>query len=312
MSIKSANQFIVILFGLLGFVPFAYGGLNVVTTTQDIASITEEIGGDLVNVHSLLKGTQDSHYIQAKPSFLIKINRADLLIYQGLELEIGWLPLLLQGGRNPKVLPGQPGHLDLSSAVQPIGIPQGPVDRSMGDVHPLGNPHYHLDPLNGIFMAAVIAQQLNILDPENSNQYRKNFLSFKEKVESNLKKWKARLKGFKDVKIVTQHMTWNYFLERFGIEHMGTIEVLPGIPATAKHLAQLARRMNANNTKIIIQANFFDKGYANLLAEKTNGIPLSLPASIGGSEEATDYVALFDLIIDRLVNALNTIKQAKK
>ncbi|MGV7221126.1 MAG: metal ABC transporter substrate-binding protein [Nitrospinales bacterium] len=310
MNIKFINFTLVILFGLFGFAPTAFGGLNIVTTTPDIASITREIGGDLVNVHSLLKGTQDSHYIQAKPSFLIKINRADLLIYQGLELEIGWLPLLIQGGRNPKVLPGQPGHLDLSSSIEPINIPQTPVDRSMGDVHPLGNPHYHLDPLNGIFMAFTISDKLTFLDPKNSDQYKKNFLKFKVKIETHLKKWKAQLQEFKNIKIVTQHMTWNYFLQRFDIENFGTIEVLPGIPATAKHLAQLARRMKANNTKIIIQANFFDEGHARLLAQKTNGIALSLPASIGGSVEATNYVALFDHLINKLVKALNSIQKS--
>jgi ABC-type Zn uptake system ZnuABC Zn-binding protein ZnuA len=310
MKKKYVNFIIVILFGLFGYVPTAFGGLNIVTTTPDIASITKEIGGDLVNVHSLLKGTQDSHYIQAKPSFLIKVNRADLLIYQGLELEIGWLPLLIQGGRNHRVLPGQPGHLDLSSSITPINIPQGPVDRSMGDVHPLGNPHYHLDPINGIFMALTIAQKLSFLDPENSNQYKTNYFIFKEKIESNLSKWQNKIQEYKDIKVVTQHMTWNYFLQRFGIEQMGTLEVLPGIPATAKHLAQLAKRMKTNNTKIIIQANFFDKGQANLLAEKTNGIALSLPASVGGSEGAKDYVALFDQLIEKLVKALNTLKKS--
>ncbi|MFQ5451209.1 MAG: metal ABC transporter substrate-binding protein [Nitrospinaceae bacterium] len=279
--------------------------LRVVTTTQDIAALVKEVGGDLVKVESIARGYQDAHYIEARPSYMLKVNRADLLIYQGLELEIGWLPLLIQGGRNLKVLPGRPGNLDLSSSILPLEIPRGEVDRSMGDIHPLGNPHYHLDPENGVFMAQAIADRLEDLDAENAGTYRDRLGHFIERLTKKIEGWKKRLEKFRSPKVVTYHKTWSYFLKRFGITRVGTIEPIPGVPPTPRHLTTLAKLMKNQHTRVILQANYFETKFSGMLAQKTGAVVLSLPVSVGGAAEAADYISLFDTLVTSLENGLS-------
>ena len=283
----------------------ALAKLNVVTTTQDIAAIVREVGGELVNVEAIAKGYQDPHVIEAKPSYMLKVNRADLLAYQGLELEVGWLPLLIQGGRNPDVLPGKPGHLDISQAITPLEIPTGEVDRSMGDVHPLGNPHYPLNPENGLLMARLIADRLSQLDPVNTETYANNLEHFRQHLQKKIEEWKSRLKKFRGVKLVTYHATWAYLLDYFGFEKTGTIENRPGIPPSGKHLAELTTVMQQTNTKIILQSNFYDDEFSKLLAGKTQAIIVVLPVHVGGTPEATDYFGLFDIIVGKLEQAFS-------
>lgn len=282
--------------------------INVVTTTEDIASIVREVGGNLVTVNTIARGFQDPHVIEAKPSYMLKVNRADLLAYQGLELEVGWLPMLIQGGRNKKVMPGQLGHLDVSQAITPLDIPTGELDRSMGDVHPQGNPHYHLNPENGLLMADIIADRLARLDPANADAYKINFKNFRKRLEEKIAQWKKRMEKFHNLKVITYHATWNYFLDFFAIESVGTIENKPGIPPSGKHISELAKVMKQTNTRIILQANFFKKEYSDLLASKTQGDVVVLPVSVGGVEEAGDYFALFEVLINKLEKTLKTIK----
>jgi ABC-type Zn uptake system ZnuABC Zn-binding protein ZnuA len=276
----------------------------VVTTTQDIASIVKEVGGDLVNIKTIVKGYQDPHAIEAKPSFMLKVNRADLLVYQGLELEVGWLPMLIQGGRNKKVMPGQLGHLDVSLAISPMAVPVGELDRSMGDVHPQGNPHYHLNPNNGLLMADIIANRLVRLDPANAGTYKANLEKFRKRLEGKISAWKTRMKKFQNLKVITYHATWNYLLNFLSIESVGTIENKPGIPPSGKHLSELAAVMQQTNTRVILQANFFEKKYSDLLASKTEATVIVLPAYVGGVKEAQDYIALFDVLINQLEKVL--------
>lgn len=278
----------------------ALAQLNVVTTTEDIASIVREVGGDLVTVKSIAKGYQDPHVIEAKPSYMLKVNRADLLIYQGLELEVGWLPMLIQGGRNKKVFPGQLGHLDVSEAITPLDVPIGELDRSMGDVHPSGNPHYHLNPHNGLLMADSIADRLSLLDPANADAYQSNLDDFSKRLENKIREWTARMEKFQNLNVITYHATWNYLLDFLAIESIGTIENRPGIPPSGKHLSELATMMKQTNTRVILQANFFEKEFSDLLAGKTQGEVVVLPAYAGGTREAKDYLALFDVLINKL------------
>jgi zinc/manganese transport system substrate-binding protein len=297
---KRINIFFIIF--VLGLVSpsMTWAKLNIVTTTEDIASIVKEVGGDLVKVKTIIKGYQDPHYIQAKPSFMLQVNRADLLIYQGLELEIGWLPILIQGGRNKKVLPGRLGLLDLSQSITPLNIPMRGVDRSVGDIHPLGNPHYHLDPQNGFLMANYISRRLTQLDPSNADAFKANLENFSKRLENKIKAWKARMEKFLNFKVITYHATWNYLLDFLYLESVGTIENRPGIPPTGKHLSELAAAMKQTHTRVILQSNFFENEFSELLASKTNGEVLVLPASVGGSKDAQSYIALFDVLINKL------------
>lgn len=302
-----SRKYIIFIFIIFCFIRpcISLAEINVVATTQDIASIVKEVGGALVKVNTIVKGYQDAHVVQAKPSFMLKVNRADLLAYQGLELEVGWLPLLVQGARNRKVLPGQLGHLDVSQAVEPMEVPLGELDRSMGDVHPLGNPHYHLNPQNGLLMADIIADRLTQLDPANADAYKTNLEHFHKRLEEKIKQWKARMEKFQNSKVITYHATWNYLLDFFAIESVGTIENRPGIPPSGRHLAELAKVMKQTNTRVILQASYFESDYSMLLARKAQGDVVILPVSVGGVPEAGDYFKLFDVLINKLEKAFS-------
>ena len=279
--------------------------LYIVTTTTDIASITKEIGGDFVSVDSIAKGSQDPHYIQAKPSYMVKLNRADLLIYQGLQLEIGWLHLLIKGARNSKVGPLQPGHLDLSSVIQPLEIPLGDLDRSMGHVHPQGNPHYNLSPSNAIKMANAITDQLILLDQDNEMTYRKNLNEFVLNINGRLSNWKSSLNKISNKKVIVFHRTWIYLFTEFGIDQIGTIEKLPGVPPTPMHLAKIKNLIAQNNVRIIIQAVYYDSKFPDLLSSKTEVKTVVLPAFVGGVPEATNYLSTIEYIVTKLENAFS-------
>ena len=202
----------------------AWAQLNVVTTTEDIASLVQTVGREWVKVDSLSRGYQDTHFVQAKPSLMVIMHKADLLIYQGMELEVGWLPLLIRGARNSKVLLGQPGNLDLSLSIDPIEVPQVTLDRSMGDVHAFVNPHYHLAPSNIKPMLFMIADHLSELDPAHEPQFKLNRNAFIKEFDLHLAEWKRRMAPFKGEKVVTFHRTWSYFLREFEMQSVGTLE----------------------------------------------------------------------------------------
>jgi len=281
----------------------AFAALRVVTTTEDLAALTQEIGGDEVRVDTLTRGYQDAHFIAAKPSYMFRLNRADLLIYQGMELEIGWLPLLIQGARNPTVMVDQPGHLNASSVIEPIEIPQM-LDRSMGDIHPFGNPHYLLDPANGIQVARLIANRLAQLVPDKKNLFRKNFDDFAKRLKAKILEWDRRMKFAKGFKVTTYHRTWSYLFKRFGIQYAALIEIVPGIPPTPKHMARVVNAIKTGNAKLIMQANYYESRSAKFLAEKTGSQILSLPVSVGGVEEVKTYIELFDYLVSHLEKEL--------
>lgn len=281
----------------------AFAALRVVTTTEDLASLTKEIGGDEVRVDTLTRGYQDAHYIAAKPSYMLRLNRADLLIYQGMELEIGWLPLLIQGARNPNVMINQPGHLNASTVIEPIEIPQM-LDRSMGDIHPFGNPHYLLDPVNGIHAARLIKDRLAQLVPDKKDFFQSSFDKFAKRLNTKILEWRRRMELLKGLKVIAYHRSWSYLFRRFGIQYAALIEVVPGIPPTPKHLARVVDAMKTENAKVIIQANYYESRSAKFLAEKTGGQILSLPVSVGGVDEVKTYIGLFDYIVSHFEREL--------
>ncbi|MGZ3685616.1 MAG: metal ABC transporter substrate-binding protein, partial [Bdellovibrionota bacterium] len=221
------------------FPALAQAKLNVVTTITDLATITREVGGDQVNVDSIAKGTQDPHFIEAKPSYMVKVSKADLLIAVGLELEVGWVPSLIQGARNPKVKSGEKGFLEIGPEIEPLEIPTGKISRSEGDVHPDGNPHFYLDPIRLGKTALLIAARLGELDGAHAAEFTKRAAAFNDRMKSKTEAWKKRIEKTGIKKIVTYHKTLTYFFDRFGLTNPAFLEPKPGIPPTSGHIIEV-------------------------------------------------------------------------
>ena len=285
----------------------AQGKLTVMTSTQDLASIAAEVGGDRVSVDAIARGYQDPHFVEAKPSFVLRLQRADLLIVVGRDLEIGWLPPLIQQSRNAKVQPGGPGYLDASLQARILDIPQGQITRAMGDVHPLGNPHYWLDPENGKIIARAIAARLAQLRPGDKAYFDQRLAGFTGRLDTALKGWLATLAPYKGVKVVTYHRPFTNFAERFGLDVTGYVDPRPGIPPAPQHTLDLINEMKRQNVKLVLVEPYFDLKTPNAIARGTGAQVVVLPPSVGGTKEITDYFSLFDYDVKLLVNA---IKQA--
>src|SRR5436305_1609821 len=245
--------------------------LKVITTLTDLASLTQEVGGDKVDVEALAKGYQDPHFVEPKPSFLLKLRNADLLILVGLDLEIGWLPPLITQSGNPRVQVGANGYLDASQFAQILEIPQGKVDRSMGDVHPLGNPHYWLDPNNGRRIAKGIAGKLAQLDPPDTAYFQQREQDFEKRLADADKRWLADMAPYRGRKIVTYHRSWPNFAEHFGLDVVGYVEPRPGIPPTPSHTVDLVNLMKRENVKVELIEPYFDVSTPNKIASNTGG-----------------------------------------
>src|SRR5574338_1420484 len=282
----------------------ARAALNVITTTEDLAAIAREVGGDKVKVEALARGYQDPHFVEAKPSFVIKLHNADLLVVVGRELEIGWLPALITQSRNSKVQPGGPGYLDASQTAKIVDIPTGQITRAMGDVHPQGNPHYWLDPENGRRVAKAVQNKLSELDRANAAFYAQRYADFDKRLADAEKRWKAALAPYKGLKIVTYHRSWPNFAEEFGLDVIGYVEPKPGIPPSPAHTLDLQQEMKRQNVKIIIMEPYFDSKTPNAIARETGAKVLVMTPSVGGVKEANDYFQLFDYDINLLVNAI--------
>lgn len=273
--------------------------LEVVSTTQDPAAIARAVGGDRVRVTALAKGYQDPHFLDAKPSYILEISRADLVLSVGLDMEVGYLPSLLTGARNPKVLPGAPGHLDLSTLIEPMEVMPN-ADRSQGDVHPQGNPHYWLDPENGRLMARGIAAKLTELDPAGKETYAKNLATFEKDLDAKMAEWTRRMEPWKGKPVVTFHKSWSYFAGRFGLEVIGFVEPKPGIPPSPRHTLDLIRTMRAKEAGLVMYESFYDGTVPKLLGEKTEARVVALPNSVGGDERVKTYFDLFDVIVGEI------------
>jgi zinc/manganese transport system substrate-binding protein len=278
--------------------------INVITATEDLASIAREVGGDKIKVESLARGYQDPHFVEAKPSFVLKLNRADLLIVIGRELEIGWLPPLITQSRNAKIQPGAEGYLDASLTAKILELPTGQITRAMGDVHPLGNPHYWLDPENGRLIAKAIQAKFSQMDSANAAYYAEREADFEKRLTEAQKKWTAAMAPYKGLKVVTYHRSWPNFAEAFGLDVIGYVEPKPGIPPTPQHTLDVIQAMKAQSVKIIMVEPYFDLKTPNSIASATGAKVLVMPPSVGGVPAASDYFKLFDTDIDMLIRAI--------
>jgi zinc/manganese transport system substrate-binding protein len=282
----------------------AQGKLNVITTTEDLASITREVGGDRIAVESIARGYQDPHYVEAKPSFILKLQRADMLVVVGRELEIGWLPPLVQQSRNAKIQPGADGYVDASLQARILDLPQGQITRAMGDVHPLGNPHYWLDPDNGQAIARTVAAKLSAFRPNDKAYFDQRLADFGSRLAEAEKRWLSMMAPYKGVKVVTYHRSYTNFADRFGLDVIGYVEPRPGIPPTPQHTLDLVNEMQRQNVKIVLVEPYFDLKTPNAIGRQTGAQVLVLPPSVGGSKEVSDYFKLFDYDVALLVNAI--------
>jgi zinc/manganese transport system substrate-binding protein len=296
------------LLGVLAVGPAdANAALKVVTTTQDLESLTKEIGGDKVEVTGLAKGYQDPHNVDPKPSFIVAVSRADLLIAVGRELEIGWLPPLITNSRNAKIQPGAAGYLDASGNVKILEIPTGQITRAMGDVHPSGNPHYWLDPNNGRLIAQAIQQKLGELSPNDKAYFAQRYADFDKRLAAAEKRWDATMAPYKGTKIVTYHRSWPNFMERFGLDVIGYVEPKPGIPPSPNHTLELIGEMKRIGAKLIVMESYFDPKTPQKIAGEVGGRVVTLAPSVGGEKAATDYIQLFEYNVTTLAAALKTV-----
>ena len=283
---------------------FAQSRLNVVTTTEDLAAIAREIGGDRIIVESIARGFQDPHFVEAKPSFILKLQKADLLVAVGRELEIGWLPPLIQQSRNRKIQAGAAGYLDASQHASILDIPTGQITRAMGDVHPLGNPHYWLDPENGKRIAQDIAEKLSQLRPADRSSFTTRLDDFIARLDAGQTRWQAMMAPYKGTKVVTYHNSFPNFARRFGLDVVGYVEPRPGIPPTPQHTLDLVTEMKRQNVKLVLVEPYFDLKTPNAIGRQTGAQVLVMPPSVGGVKEATDYIKLFDYDLSLLVEAI--------
>jgi ABC-type Zn uptake system ZnuABC Zn-binding protein ZnuA len=296
-----ALPLLVLVASLASTLPAAGAAINIVATLPDYGAIAQAIGGDLVKVTAIARGTEDPHFVDARPSFITVLNKADVLLEGGLELEVGWLPPLLNSARNPKILAGAPGHIQLSQGVRVLDIPAGPVDRSMGDVHPLGNPHFWLDPANGKIMAATLAATLARLDPAHAAAFETNRANFDRRLDEKLERWTRQLEPFRGTKVFTYHKSFDYFLARFGLELAGTIEPKPGIEPSPTHIAALIPRARELGVKLVIIEPNRPHRTPAYIAEAIGARLVVLPAMVGGQEKIKDYLDLFDYDVAQIV-----------
>ncbi|HEY3447544.1 MAG TPA: metal ABC transporter substrate-binding protein [Myxococcales bacterium] len=286
---------------LFGAAP-AQAALKVVTTTQDAAALTRAVGGDRVDVKALAKGFQDPHFLDAKPTFMLDLNRADLVECIGLELEIGYLPALIAGAHNDKINSGEPGYLDLSQFIAPLEVVPA-ADRSQGDIHPNGNPHYWLDPENGRQMARGIAARLAQLDPAGKDAYAANLAAFEKALTAKEAEWDKAMARLAGQPILTYHRSWTYFAKRFKLEVVGFIEPKPGIPPTPQHTLDLIRLAEAKGVKVQLMESFYDDRMPRLIASKSGAKLAQVPNSVGGTEQVKTYFDLFDAIVGAVTKA---------
>jgi ABC-type Zn uptake system ZnuABC Zn-binding protein ZnuA len=282
----------------------AAAAVNVVATTEDLTSLTREVGGDKVKVDALARGYQDPHFVEAKPSFILKLNAAQLLVAVGRELEVGWLPPLIQQSRNPRIQPGSDGYLDASLTARILEIPTGQLTRAMGDVHPAGNPHYWLDPGNGRHIAKAIQAKLARLSPADADYFGQRYADFDRRLAEAEKRWDSMMAPYKGLKVVTYHRSWPNFCERFGLDVIGYVEPRPGIPPSPSHTIDLIQEMKRQGVKLLLVEPYFDLKTPNSISRETGAKVLVLSPSVGGEKEITDFIKLFDYNLDLLLAAI--------
>lgn len=283
------------------------GKVSVVATTPDLASIARDIGGDAVDVKALAKPTEDPHFVDAKPSHVVTLNRADVLIEGGAELEMGWLPPLLETARNAKIAPGAPGRIVASQGIRMLEIPAS-FDRAKGDVHSLGNPHFLADPLNAKIVAANIAEHLSQVDPKSAAVYAANLKKFNATIDAKLAEWQKLLAPFKGAKIVTFHKDYPYLAERFGLTIAGNLEPKPGIAPSPAHVAQVITIMQSQKVHVILVQPFQARKTAETVARQTGAVVLEVCQQPGAFKGTDSYVDLMDYVIRAIAASLAEAK----
>jgi len=290
---------VLIVFSSFPAAPLWGKPLSVITTTTDLAAIAEALGGERVRVRSIAKGAQDPHYVAAKPSYMRLLNRADLLLYVGLQIEIGWLPLLVEGARNPSLV-----SLNLSQGISVLEVPKGEVTRAQGDIHPEGNPHYWLDPRNGLVVARQISLQLKALAPDDGPYFAQRLSLFEEKLRGGIQQWEQQMMPYRGQAVVAYHKQWEYLARWLGLPIIGYVEDKPGIPPAPKHVASLTRIIRARKFKALLVSSFINPRIPQSMAVKAGTTMVVLPASVKGEKGVETYHGLFKSIVGRLVGVL--------
>ena len=280
----------------------AHAKLRVVTTIETFADLARQVGGDRVEVTSLARGYQDPHFVEAKPSLVLALNRADALVYVGLDLEIGWLPPLVQQSRNPRIQRGQPGNVDASTAIKPEDVPNAPAAqlRALGDVHPLGNPHYWIPPANARAVARLVAQRLSTIDAGGAAAYRAALSAFEQRLDAKEQQWSKSTAALRGAGIVSFHKSWSYVSRWLGLQEMGYIEPKPGIPPTANHTAQLIALMRKSKVRFVVVETFYPTTLAKFVADKGQARLVAAPSDVGATPTIKSYFDLVDALIAAL------------
>jgi zinc/manganese transport system substrate-binding protein len=300
---RRALELLFLLVGAVGWIGIAEAQpIRVIVTTPDLADITKQIGKELVDVESLTKGVEFMHAVPVKPSFVPKLNRAQILVEMGLDLEVSWLPALLEVANNTKIMAGQPGNIDCSNGVAVLETPRT-VDRSEGDVHPKGNPHYNLDPLNGKIIARNIADGLARNFPQHKPVFEKNLVAYVAELDKAIARWQSLAAPLKGVKMVAYHQDWIYFANRFGLQQIGSIELKPGIEPTPNHLVGLVQKMQQEKVQVIIYGPQSDR-YPKQLAGQTGAAVMRLQSTGGATAETDSYIKFIDFNVRSLLGAL--------
>ncbi len=277
--------------------------IQVVTTIETFADLARRVGGPRVAVQSLGRGYQDPHFVEAKPSLLIPLSRADLLVYAGLDLEIGWLPPLVQGCRNARIQLGSKGNLDASTAISVLDVPAGRVDRAQGDIHPRGNPHDWIPPVNALKVAKEIATRLRAIDPAHGSDYDANLRELAAALKAKAPEWERQAAQLRGMKVVTYHKSWTYVSAWLGLREIGYIEIKPGIAPDPKHLAELIVQMKAEGVRALLIESFYNRSIAGQVADASGAKLVVLPSDVGATPKIASYPALVDAVLDGLVRA---------
>ena len=300
------KRLLYVLVALVALLPAHATGarkIRVVATIPDLADMARHVGGDLVEVTSLATGVEDIHYVPMKPSFAVRLNRADVLVLVGLEGEHAFLPGLLEEARNPRILRDAPGYIDCSVYVTPLEAPTR-IDRSLGDQHPMGNPHINLDPVLGKAMVRAIADGLSRNFPDDAATFHKNAAAYNATLDEAIARWRREAAPLKGKKLVSYHPDMIYFAERFGMEPFGTIEIRPGVDPTPGHIAELKRRMLKEHVEVVVRERHYPAGLAETIARETGAKLVELPAMTGGVPEARDYISFIDYNVRTMVKAV--------
>jgi zinc/manganese transport system substrate-binding protein len=282
----------------------ALAAVRVVTSTEGLAAIAREVGGDRVATESLSRGVQDPHFVDANPVLAVKLRNADLLVDVGLDLEIGWLPPLVLQSRNGKILPGGERRLTAASAVTVLDIPTGPVDRSLGDLHPAGNPHFLSDPRRALQVAGAVADRLGRIDPAGAAVYQANLAAFRAKLDAAGSRWRAVLAPVKGHKLLSRHRTLTYFLDWSGLVTDGELEPRPGVPPPPGHLADMVQVAQRDGVKAIVVENYYDTRSADVVARHSGAKVVQVPGDVGGEPGVKTYERYIDTLVDRIAGAL--------